>query len=98
MPNQLKLRQSLVFLYKFLIQAGYLWDWLLAAVLIIINFNVPGVLIPAVDRLYFDDDPMLRYPSKESWLNEKQKFPVEFGIPVLVVALAQIWARDAADL
>jgi len=34
----------------------------------------------------------------ESWLNEQQKFPVEFGLPLLVVALAQIWSRSGADL
>jgi len=44
------------------------------------------------------DDPSLRYPSVESWLNEQQKFPVEFGVPLLVVALAQIWSRSGADL
>lgn len=44
------------------------------------------------------DDPALRYPSMESWLNEQQKFPVEFGLPLLVVALAQIWSRSGADL
>ena len=96
--DSLKLRRGVLIAYKWLVQAGYVWDWLLAAVLVFINFNVPGVLIPAVDRMYFEDDPALRYPSVESWLNEKQKFPVEFGIPLLVVALVQIWARNAADL
>lgn len=46
-------RKCLMFAYKWLVQAGYLWDWLLALALVIINFNVPGVLIPAVDRMYF---------------------------------------------
>jgi hypothetical protein len=91
-------RRSLVFVYKWMVQAGYLWDWLLAAVLVWINFNIPGNYIPAVDRMYFPDDPNLRYPSVESWLNEQQKFPVEFGIPLLVVALVQIWGRSAVDL
>lgn len=91
-------RRSLMFSYKWFVQAGYLWDWLLAAVLVWINFNIPGTYIPAVDRMYFADDPNLRYPSVESWLNEQQKFPVEFGIPLLVVALVQIWRRSGIDL
>jgi hypothetical protein len=94
----LAFRRFLLFSYKWLVQAGYLWDWLLAAVLVWINFNVPGVMIPAVDRLYFEDDPNLRYPSVESWLNEQQKFPVEFGLPLLVVVLVQIWGRSGADV
>lgn len=94
----LAFRRFLVLSFKWLVQAGYLWDWLLAAVLVWVNFNIPGVVIPAVDRLYFKDDPTLRYPSVESWLNEQQKFPVEFGVPLLVVALVQIWGRSGADL
>jgi hypothetical protein len=41
---------------------------------------------------------ILRYPSVESWLNERQKFPVEFGLPLLVVALAQLAGASGADL
>jgi len=52
-------RKYLVFAYKWLVQAGYLWDWLLALALVIINFNVPGVLIPAVDRMYFAGELLL---------------------------------------
>jgi hypothetical protein len=48
--------------------------------------------------MYFTDDPNLRYPAVESWLNEQQKFPVEFGIPLLVVGLVQIWRRNGVDL
>lgn len=91
-------RAHIAFSYRWLVSAGYLWDWLLAGVLVFINFNVPGVLIPAVDRLYFPDDPNLRYPAVESWLNEQQKFPVEFGVPLLVVCLAQFWNRSGADV
>lgn len=87
-----------MFSYRWMVSAGYLWDWLLAAVLVFINFHVPGILIPAVKRMYFDDDPNLRYPSVESWLNEQQKFPVEFGIPLLVVGLVQIWTHSGIDL
>lgn len=93
----LTLRRWLIFSYRWMVSAGYVWDWLLAAVLVYINFHVPGVVIQAVDRMYFPDDPNLRYPSVESWLNEQQKFPVEFGLPLLVVALVQIWGRSGAD-
>jgi hypothetical protein len=91
-------RRWACYTYRWLISAGYIWDWLLAAVLVVINFFVPGVLIPAVDRMYFPDDPTLRYPSVESWLNEQQKFPVEFGVPLAVVLLVQIWGRSGADV
>lgn len=48
--------------FKWLFLAGYAWDWLLAAVLVWVNFNIPGIVIPAVERMYFKDDPNLRYP------------------------------------
>lgn len=38
-------------------------DWLLALVLIVINFTVPGVRVKALQRHYTDGDPALSYPS-----------------------------------
>jgi hypothetical protein len=54
------LRRAAAFAYRWLVGAGYVWDWLLAAVLVWINFNIPGTYIPAVDRLYWPDDPAFR--------------------------------------
>lgn len=82
---------------SWLLVAGYLWDWLLALALIIINFTVPGNVIPAVKRMYFVDDTAFRYPSTPSWLSERGKFPVEFGLPLLIVALIQVHSRSLVD-
>lgn len=82
---------------RWFVLAGYLWDWLLALTLIIINFTVPGNVIPAMKRIYFDNDPAFKYPSTSSWLSETQKFPVELGIPLLVVALVQLHSRSLVD-
>jgi hypothetical protein len=61
--------------WRHLVGAGYIWDWLLAALLVWVNFNIPGSdLVPAVERMWFKDDPALRYPSgSESFLSEQQK-------------------------
>jgi hypothetical protein len=47
--------------------------------------------------MWFPNDPALSYPPTHSWLSEKEKFPVEFGIPLLVVALAQIAGCSLVD-
>lgn len=92
-----KLRCWTLHAILWLVVAGYLWDWLLALVLIVINFTVPGIVIPAVERMYFEDDPAFRYPPTPSWLSERQKFPVEFGVPLLVVALIQLHSKSLID-
>eukprot|EP00878_Enallax_costatus_P002057 GHUV01002223.1.p1 GENE.GHUV01002223.1~~GHUV01002223.1.p1 ORF type:complete len:288 (+),score=64.57 GHUV01002223.1:130-993(+) len=93
----LRCRSWLMLAAKWFLLAGYLWDWLLAIALIIINFTIPGTVIPAVKRIIFDDDPSLKYPSSSSWLSEEQKFPVEFGVPLVVVALVQLNTRSLVD-
>jgi hypothetical protein len=54
-------------------------------------------VIPPLERMWFPNDPALSYPPTRSWLSEKGKFPVEFGIPLLVAALAQIAGRSLVD-
>lgn len=91
----LGVRRALMRAVRSLLCAGFAWDWLVAAALITINFTVPGSnLVPAADRLWFPDDPALRFPAVESWLNEQQKFPVELGLPLLAAALAQLFWRS----
>eukprot|EP00775_Hariotina_reticulata_P011579 gene11579-11723_t len=92
------LRRLIVLMYLWLVVAGYIWDWLVAVALITINFTIPGSMVPAVDRLYFPNDPALSYPQVKSWLSERDKFPVELGVPLLVVGLAQIWGLSWIDL
>jgi hypothetical protein len=47
--------------------------------------------------MWFPNDPALSYPPTNSWLSERGKFPVEFGIPLLVAALAQLDSRSLVD-
>lgn len=93
----LRSRSHVMLAFKWSLGVGYLWDWLLAVAVIIINFTIPGSVIPAVKRIIFDDDPSLRYPTSTSWLSEEQKFPVELGVPLLVVALVQLKTRSLVD-
>lgn len=58
--STLPARRAAMTAARWLLLAGWCWDWALALALIIINFTVPGEIIPAVDRLYFADDPAFR--------------------------------------
>lgn len=97
LPIGLRCRAAAITAVKWLLLAGYIWDWLLALTLIIINFTIPGEVIPPLERMWFPNDPSLSYPPTKSWLSEKGKFPVEFGIPLLVAALAQFESRSLID-
>lgn len=44
-------------------------DWLLALVLIIINFTIPGPVVKALHRVYIPGDPALSYPSVHVFLS-----------------------------
>jgi hypothetical protein len=84
-------------LYNHFIVAGYVYDWLLALVLVVINWTVPCILIKPLDRFYVPDDPALSYPSLRAPLTEDQKFVLIFGLPALVSAVAQLWLKSWLD-
>jgi hypothetical protein len=42
LPFGLRVRAATIIAIKWLLLAGYIWDWLLALALIIINFTIPG--------------------------------------------------------
>lgn len=42
LPIGLRCRAAAITAVKWLLLAGYIWDWLLALTLIIINFTIPG--------------------------------------------------------
>jgi hypothetical protein len=79
------------------ITEGYLYDWLLALVLIIINFTVPTVLLPPVERAYSPDDASLAYPIAHVPLTEDQKYALVFVLPAAIAAVAQLWCRNWLD-
>ncbi|KAF6265403.1 phosphatidic acid phosphatase type 2/haloperoxidase [Scenedesmus sp. NREL 46B-D3] len=97
LPLGLRCRAATMSAVRWLLLAGYIWDWLLAVTLIIVNFTIPGEVIPPLERMWFPNDPTLSYPPTRSWLSERGKFPVEFGIPLLVTALAQVHSRSLLD-
>jgi hypothetical protein len=79
------------------ISEGYLYDWLLALVLILINFTVPNVLLPPVERAYSPNDPSLSYPNAYVPLTESQKYVLVFLLPAVIAGVAQLWYRSLLD-
>ncbi|GBF89334.1 hypothetical protein Rsub_02211 [Raphidocelis subcapitata] len=71
------------------VRDGYLYDWLLAIALIVVNFTIPGPVIKPLRRAYVPGDPSLSYPSVHVPLTENQKFWIEFATPAVVGAAAQ---------
>jgi hypothetical protein len=84
-------------LFNHFILQGYVYDWLLALTLIVINFTVPVLIIRPFQRPYTEGDPALSYPHTSVPLTENQKFALLFGLPGLVAALMQIWWRSWLD-
>lgn len=91
-PRAERLRKALL---RHFIEEGYLWDWLLALTLIVVNFTVPGPIVKAARRFYSPGDPALSYPTVHVPLSETQKFYIEFAIPGLVAFAAQFARRHA---
>lgn len=79
------------------ISEGYLYDWLLALVLILINFTVPNILLPPVERAYAPNDPSLSYPNAYVPLTEDQKYALVFLLPAVIAGVAQLWYRSLLD-
>jgi diacylglycerol diphosphate phosphatase/phosphatidate phosphatase len=76
---------------------GYVYDWLLALVLIAVNFTIPNEILPPVERHYTPGDPALSYPVKSVPLTETQKYVLVFALPAAVAAAAQLWYRSLLD-
>lgn len=87
--DQAKLRQWFV-------SDGYLWDWIVAAVVIIINLVVPLEAIHPRDRYYVNDDPTLAYPYHENTISSAVLYLLVFLFPGVVyvasAALQKSWA------
>lgn len=83
--------------WAFMLREGWLWDWLLAAVLIAINFSIPGQVVKPVHRYLPRHDPGFSYPKVQTWLTGSEKYSLMFALPAVVGALMQVRMRSWLD-
>lgn len=84
-------------LFDFFIKQGYLWDWIFAAIFIIVNYVVPTKAIPPVRRFYESNDPTLSYPNHESTVPGSALYVLTFLWPAVVVSVVAAIFRSWVD-
>lgn len=77
---------------------AYIYDWLAAGILIIINLTVPGGAIKPVDRAYTLGDPSLSYPDRNSTISSSVLYALAFAFPLIVYIAASVYKKSFHDL
>jgi hypothetical protein len=84
-------------LFSFFISEGYLWDWLTAAALIIVNHLVPGRALKPIHRFYNTGDETIAYPFHEGSVPSYALYILVFVLPAVVVAVVAALQYSARD-
>ncbi len=88
---------SVAFLVRWFITDGYLWDWLFAAIVIIVNNTVPLGAVKPVDRFYLPSDATLSYPAGSSTISGTVLWLLVFILPLVLITIYDIVCRDLHD-
>lgn len=81
----------------FLFPQGYLWDWLVAGILILISFVVPLVAIRPYVRFYVPTDPTLSYPMTVGTISGTVLYILTFIWPGSVFVVMALYKRSWHD-
>jgi hypothetical protein len=84
-------------IYAWFIEDGYLWDWLVTAILLIIDFFVPSTAVKPVARFYLADDPTLSYPYHENTISGTVLYILVLLFPAAVFSLCGLIRRSFHD-
>ena len=89
---------SLGGLFLWFLQDAYLYEWLAAGILIVINLTVPMVAIKPVDRYYSPVDQTLSYPKTDNTISNSVLFALVFAFPIAVYLCASLYKKSFHDL
>jgi len=88
---------SWAFLRIWFMQEGYIWDWIVAIVLTIINHVVPLTAIRPVDRFYINTDPTLSYPYEENTISSTVLYILAFAFPGVCIVVSASLQKSFHD-
>ncbi|GAX83367.1 hypothetical protein CEUSTIGMA_g10792.t1 [Chlamydomonas eustigma] len=84
-------------LYAWFIEDGYLWDWLVTAIFLIISFFVPLKAVKPVTRFYLNNDPTLSYPYSENTISGTVLYILVLLLPAVVFCTCGLVRRSFHD-
>ena len=84
-------------LYAWFIMDGYLFDWIVAGVAIIINLTVPGGAVKPTNRFYQDGDPTISYPARDGTISSGVLYAITFALPFTVYMATALFRRSFHD-
>ena len=84
-------------LHSFFISEGYIWDWITAAALIVINHLVPERAIKPIHRFFNPSDATIAYPYRENSVPSFALYLLVFVLPAVVVSVVAVLHRSAID-
>lgn len=94
--SNMRLSQA-AFWRTWFIREGYLWEWLTAAAIVIINHTVPLYAIPPMARFYVNSDPTLSYPVTSSTISGSVLYILAFLFPGVVIVCTAALLRSFHD-
>lgn len=76
---------------EWFITDGYIWEWIAAGIVILLNYVIPITAIKPINRYYLPTDPSIAYLLHDNTISSSVLGWLSFGLPILAFSVHQFF-------